>query len=585
MSDLPPLITTREALDEAIAVLARMPTLAVDCETSGLDPLTHDLLLLQLGDAETQVAIDCRRVDLAPLKPLLEGETPKVLHHAKFDYKFLLARAGIRLANVVDTMLIEMLLAGGLPRPSFSLREVAAARLGVDLPKEERTTFEGHAGEFTGAQIDYARRDVAVTYRVLLAQMPRLADQDLTRVAKLECLAVPAFGDMELAGIHLDQDRWRAVVRDAQTRRDASRRALDEAFGGLADRDLFGVVLINYDSEEQVRAAFARAGIDLPDTAEGTLREIPHPAARALAAYREHQKVVSTYGENFLAHVHVRTGRIHPSFQQIGADSGRVSCRDPNLQSVKAGSEFRECFSAPPGKKIVTADYAGCELRIIAEASQDPVFLSTFREGKDLHAIVATAIFGKPVDKATHPELRHVAKTINFGLAYGMGTQGLAAQLGTTPEQAEQWMARYFATYSRIRDYLDASSRQAITRGHAETFLGRKRYFAPPDDPDSPEGRRQMGRIRRQAKNHPIQGTNADMIKLALVRLRDRVRERGLDARTVNMVHDEVVVECDSAQARAVAEVVREAMIDAGRPFIRSVPVEVDVTIADHWSK
>ena len=585
MAEAPPIITTAEQLATAIGPLSRMPMIAVDCETSGLDPLADDLLLLQLGDDRTQFVVDCRRVDLAPLAPLLAGPAPKVMHNGKFDYKFLAARKGLFVGNVVDTMLVEMLLTNGVPRPSYSLRALAAALLGEDLPKEERTTFEGHAGDFTQAQIDYARRDVRVAYRVLLAQMPRLAAQGLERVAKLECGVVPAFGDMELAGVHVDRERWRAALAREETRRDDARRELDRVFAPWADRDLFGAVLINYDSEEQVKAALAKAGVALDDTAEPTLRAVGHPAARALLDYREHQKAVTTYGESFLAHVHPKTGRVHPHFQQLGAESGRVSCRDPNLQNVKSGSEFRACFTAPEGRRIVTADYAGCELRIIAEASRDPVFLATFREGGDLHSIVATAMFGKPVSKTVHADLRQVAKAINFGLAYGMGSQGLAIQIGATPERAEELMNRYFATYARIRDYLESSARQAIARGYSETFLGRKRYWTMPEDPDSPEGRRQMGRIRRQAKNHPVQGTNADMIKLALIWLRERTRAQGLDARVVNMVHDELVVECDAGRARETADLVRETMVEAGRQFVHSVPIEVDVSIGDHWSK
>lgn len=579
------LITTQAELEKAVTGLSERPLLAVDTETTGLDPLRDELLLFQIGDDMDQFVIDCRRVDLGPLKPLLTGPTPKVLHNAKFDYKFIAARTGIRLENMIDTMLVEKILYNGLPSPGYALGNLSLRYLNEELPKEERLTFENHSGRFTNSQIQYAKRDVDTTYRILLKQFPRVEPEGLGRTVKLECGAVAAFGDMELAGVFVDQKRWRKVLAVSLARRDELKKELDEIFSAFADRDLFGQVLINYDSEEQVKDSLKRIKIELPDASERSLRIYDHPATRALLAYREHQKVVSTYGESFLEHIHPADGRIHPSFFQLGAESGRVSCRDPNLQNIKSGSEFRECFTAPPGRSIVTADYGGCELRIIAEASQDPVFLKTFREGGDLHSIVASAMFKTTVSKDERPELRKVAKAINFGLAYGMGAQGLAGQIGSSLAEAEQLVDKYFTTYKRIKRYLERSADRALREGYSETFLGRRRYYLKPDDPDSPEGRRQLGRIRRQAKNTPIQGTNADMIKLALIRLRKEFAEQKLAATTVNTVHDEIVVECDKGIAEKVGELVSATMIRAGEQFIRSVPVEVDCQVGDHWSK
>jgi DNA polymerase-1 len=305
-----------------------------------------------------------------------------------------------------------------------------------------------------------------------------------------------------------------------------------------------------------------------------------HPAARALAEHREHQKIASTYGESFLQHVHPKSGRFHPDFKAIGATTGRSACSDPNLQNIPRGSHFRACFRAPPGRKMITADYSGAELRILAQASKDPVFVRTFGEGGDLHSIVATQIFGVRVSKHENAQLRERAKQINFGLAYGMGAGGLAHQLGTSIDEAQRLLDRYFSALPAVRRYLDASAQLALGRGWAETLAGRRFWLV-----DMNRKREDDGSKRRVAMNMPIQGTNADMIKLAMGRICRVFAERRLDAELVNMIHDELVVEANEAVAEAVRGVVVSEMVAAGAEFIRAVPVEVEAKIDDAWAK
>jgi DNA polymerase-1 len=305
-----------------------------------------------------------------------------------------------------------------------------------------------------------------------------------------------------------------------------------------------------------------------------------HSAAIAIAEWREHQKIVSTYGDAFLAHVHPKTKRLHPRFKPLGAVTGRSSCAEPNLQNIPSGSAFRECFRAPEGRKLITADYSGAELRIIAQASRDPTFVRALCEGDDLHSVVATRLFKKTVSKTEHPDLRARAKAINFGLAYGMGPGGLAEQLGVGMEEAEKLLEAYFDEFPRVRAYLDSASRQAIRRGLAETMAGRRYYFTDMRR----EGKDEQS-LRRVARNMPIQGTSADIIKLAMARLVNALTEQNLDAALVNMVHDELVVECAAGQAEEVKNVVVREMVSAGAEFIDRVPVEVDAKIGDSWEK
>lgn len=568
-------------LEPVLAQLQTMPILAVDTETTGLDPFEDRLVLLQIGDPQRQFIIDCRTVSLEPLRPILESNRPKVLHNAKFDYKMLKAASGIEMANMVDTMLVEQVLTNGLARRSFALSELAESYLALPLDKSKRRSFIDHTGDFSQAQLEYAARDILVTYLVATEQLPHIKEKGLAHTVQLECLAIPSFGDLELNGIFLDRQRWTALIEEARARRDRAKEELDKHFAAPGQVDLFGRPEINYESEQQLKDALYRIGVVVSDTQKNTLLKVKHPVIEHIFEYREQQKVVSTYGEGFIKHIHPKTGRIHPDFRQLGAESGRVSCSKPNLQNIPRDSEFRSCFTAPPGRKIVTADYSGCELRILAELSQDPAFIEAFRKNEDLHAMVARRMFRVPVSKQENRELRDRAKVINFGLAYGMGAQALAATLGTSAREAESLLHDYFHMFPRIKEYLDSSARLALERGWAETIGGRKRYFEVSDELPASE----RAALERQAKNMPIQGTNADMLKLALVLVRDRIKSARLDALLVNTVHDEIVIECAEQAAEATAALVRDCMIEAGEYYLKSVPVEVECRIADAWAK
>jgi DNA polymerase-1 len=264
----------------------------------------------------------------------------------------------------------------------------------------------------------------------------------------------------------------------------------------------------------------------------------------------------------------------------IGAITGRVASSEPNLQNIPARSSFRGCFRAPPGRVIVTADYSAAELRILAEMSRDPVFLRTFADRGDLHAIVAAQVFGRPVSKTENPELRARAKAINFGLAYGMGAQGLAAQIGASVDEAERLLERYFRAFPAIRGHLERSARDALERGFAETLAGRRFWFQDQLTDGVDEGTR-----LRVAKNMPIQGTNADMTKLAMGRIARAVAQDGLDAAIVNMVHDELVLECEASVKDRVVAVVEREMIAAGAELLPNVPIEVETHVGEAWLK
>ncbi|RMG17490.1 MAG: hypothetical protein D6729_08795 [Deltaproteobacteria bacterium] len=578
--DRPALIEDERSLRSACERLAARPILACDLETTGLDPHRDTVLLIQLGDGRLQVAVDARKVtDLSPLRQVLERPGLTVFHNAQFDLKFLKG-LGLEVRRPQDTMLLEILLAGGRRVGARTLKASCDRRVGVSLDKAERATFVGFEGTLTESQIAYAIDDVIATWHLFLAQVPEIERAGMREVARIEGAAVDAFAELEWRGIYLDRAAWEAVLAEAETARDAARKKLERALLPVVGGDLFGNVHVNYESEEALREVFERLGYpDLPNLTRATLSRLDHPVAAALLEYRKHQQVLSRYGEGFLSHIHPVTGRVHARFRQIGASTGRASCEAPNLQNIQSGDAFRRAFCAPPGRKIVTADYAGAELRIIAEMSGDPVFLETFERGGDLHAIVASQIFHTEVSKTVRPELRARAKAINFGLAYGMGAGGLAAETGLPRAEAERLLETYFRTYPRIRAFFEDLAQTGLERGYAVTLAGRRLYLEESDDPQ------RRAHLERVAKNMPIQGSSADIVKLAMARATRRMREEGLDAFIVNTVHDELVFEVSEGDAARAAEVLEAEMVAAGQAFLHRVPTVVDVHVGDHWAK
>lgn len=570
--------------------IADAPFIALDTETSGLDPHTEKLLLIQFGTAEKQALVDAEAVDAHLVKRIFEDDRIVVMHNASFDIKMLMGAYGPELelekARIADTLSAERLIRNGrkssVVMPGYALKTLAERYAGMELDKSIRQGFYGiqSVQELSDAELHYAERDVEATWKVFAEQLPMLERDGLMRVAAIEGAASVPFAHMEYYGAPIDKDAWQRLVDEAKTNSAEARKSLDREFWTVADRDLFGGTTLNYSDDAEVLDALRKLGVDARSTKKEALLATGHSAARAVAEYREHQKIVSSYGETFLQHVHKTTGRIHPRFRPMGATTGRASCSEPNLQNIPARSAFRACFRVPEGRKLITADYQGAELRIIAEASKDPVFIRTMAKGQDLHAVVASRLFGKLVTKEEHPELRARAKAISFGLAYGMGANALAEQLNVDPPEAERLLNQYFQSFPKIRDFFNRSAHDALRRGYTRSMSGRCFWFQ-----DMRQDGKDEGTMVRVAKNMPIQGTNADMTKVAMARITRSIRERGYDAFLVNMVHDELVVESSEGDAEAVKEMVESEMISAAAEFIKRVPVEVDATVSSTWSK
>ena len=572
------LVTDAAGLAEAAKTLQGAETVGVDVETTGLNPREGRMRLLQLATGAETFVVDAFEVeDLSPLKEILEDGPVKILQNAKFDYAFLYAEHGISLSPIFDTMLAAQLLAGGDQSPSFSLEAIAERYVGVELDKDARR--QDWSGRLSAEQLEYAARDAAVLLPLREKLAGELEEDGLGYVSGIEFGAVATISEMELAGVKLDITRWKELERVVRQRRDAKALELEAQFPqpeGVLPLEGLGPSL-NLNSPKQITDAFRSLDIELPDTKVWTLLKIDHPAAGLLLEYRELQKKLGTYLETYPGFVNEKTGRIHANFLQCRVPTGRLACTSPNIQQIPHEDEFRRCFVAEKGNVLVIADYSQVELRILAEVSGDPAFVEAFRRGDDLHRVTAATMYGVAMEEVTKDQ-RSDAKRINFGLMYGRGARSLSAQLGTDEDRGRELIDEYFSNYPKVQRFLQSTANRAARDRTLRTLAGRLRKFGPAstalDD---------RGAMRREAMNYPIQGASADIAKLALVYIREELR--GLDARLVNCIHDEFVVECAESLAPEVEEKTGAAMVRAGEEILSEVPVEVEVTTSPEWSK
>ena len=571
------LVTDAQGLKGVAEALENAGAVGADIETTALNPRDGRMRLLQLATPEETFVVDAFEVrDLSPLRNMLESGPVKILHHGKFDHAFLWAEHGISLSPIFDTMLAAQLLDGGEYGSSYALEAVAERYLDETVDKSARR--EDWSGELSREQLEYAARDAAILLPLRERLEEALEAEELGAVSEIEFGAVAAISEMELAGIKLDVARWRQLEETVRERRDAKALELEAQFPppeGVLPLEGLGPQL-NLNSPQQITDAFRSLGIELPDTRVWTLLKVDHPAARLLLEYRELQKKLGTYLETYAGFIHPKTGRIHANFLQCRVPTGRLACTNPNIQQIPHEDEFRRCFVAEEGYVLVIADYSQIELRILAEVSEDPAFVRAFQKGEDLHRVTAATMYNVPMEAVTK-EQRSDAKRINFGLMYGRGARSLSAQLGTDEERGRQLIDEYFANYPKVQRFLQRTANRAVRDRTLRTLAGRMRKFSNVPVADD------RGAMRREAMNYPIQGASADIAKRALGYVRDELE--GLDARLINCIHDEFVVECAQEVADQVSDRTREAMIRAGEEILDKVPVEVEVAVSHEWTK
>ncbi len=578
------LITTPDELQAAVAQFAAETFIGFDTETTGLDPHRARLRLLQFATPQESFILDAFHFPATALKPLLDilaaNRPIKVAHNAKFDAEFLLKHHGIRLGAVFDTYLASLLISAGNESDRHGLEPVAARYLNIELDKSFQVS--DWSGELSESQLEYAARDAQVLLPLREKLQAKIDELELMQAAKIEFDCINAMAAMELGGIYLEADCWRAQVERTKSAYDKAAVELrKELSAGLPQMSLFeeATSSINLDSPVQVREALARLGLKVESTSEWRLHNLArdHEVIAKLLDYRGLSKSLSAYGLSLLEQINPVTGRVHANFRQIGSPTGRMGCTSPSLHQIPHEKHYRECFRAPSGRKLVVADFSQIEMRILAEFSGDEALLDAFTSGADLHRITASNMLGVPLEEVTNDQ-RSKAKGLNYGIVYGMGAEGLANRINSSVAEAEGLIHKYFAAYPGVARWLQNAADSAVRDSRSRSASGRLWIFRL-----DPKDRQQLGALKRVGKNAPIQGTGSDLFKRAVKLVDDKLQHH--DAQIVHCIHDEIVVECSADIADKIAQLVSVTMVKAGKEFLPRVPVEADAKVTDAWLK
>ncbi len=594
------------ALQELAEKLSAARVIAFDTETTSTDPMRAELVGLSFAAVagEGYYVPVGHQPEMAPggqlgweqVRRVLSGALcdaaiEKVAHNAKYDY-IVLMRNGLTVMPIsADTMVAEWLCDPG--SRNKGLKNLAWARLGVEMEGidtlvgtgKKQISMDAVPVESAAA---YAAADADMTLRLLPLLRAELKQSAALELLQLELALMPLLAQMEMNGVLLDSDYLAELGVVLEKQIESLREAVKQAVG----------YDFNLNSTQQLSTAlFEHMGVDPPrgtrrtasghfSTAVGVLAELAaeHEVVDDILQYRELAKLKSTYVDALPLAVNTETGRVHTSFNQTGTVTGRLASSDPNLQNIpirtEVGRQVRRAFIAPEGCRLVAMDYSQIELRITAHISGDEFLLRAFERDEDIHVATAAAVFGVVPD-AVSSEQRRQAKAVNFGLLYGMGPFRLARSTGITLGEAEEFIETYFARLPGVKRYLDATREQAQREGHVHTLLGRRRYFPLLQLAQSGD-QNARARAEREAINAPIQGTAADIIKLAMVELGRQLSTRLAEARLLLQVHDELLFECPDGEVEALVELARPIMESA---FELAVPLKVDVSVGRNWEQ
>ncbi|MBI5302595.1 MAG: DNA polymerase I [Chloroflexi bacterium] len=617
-------VDTDAELDQLVARLQSLDAFVFDVETTGTNAMLAQLVGIAIGVGKGeayyipleldegrkpkdggQLAFDTNpsssvlrppslsqdRV-LAKLKPLFEStRIAKYAHNAKYD-ALVLAQAGI----TVNHIAFDSIIAAHLIEPSTQL--LGLKKLVADKFKIEMTEIEALIGkgknQISMDQVDvaqvskYACADADYTFRLVEHYRPQLAERGLDKLFnELEMPLVPVLVAIERAGVLLDLDALRVMSGDLAKRLLELEKQIQAHVGAP----------LNVASPAQLAdALFNKLGLPtagVPKTSTGKISTAAdvldslrnaHPVVPLILEHRELSKLKGTYVDALPALVHPDTGRVHTSYNQTGTVTGRVSSSDPNLQNIpirtELGRQVRRAFIAPRGSKLISADYSQVELRILAHITRDPGLLEAFAHNEDIHAATAARLFNVPLAQVTS-DMRRLGKTINFGIAYGITGYGVAARTELSQTQARELIDNYFTQFAKVKEYTEATKREASTRGYVQTLLGRRRYFPELQNAAS-RNVAARNAAEREAINMPIQGSAADIIKIAMLRLHHELHARQLRARMTLQVHDELVLECPDDELAAVVPLVREIMENA---YALESKLRVDVTVGQNWDE
>ncbi|MBA4228263.1 MAG: DNA polymerase I [Hyphomonas sp.] len=602
-----------KTLEDWVARAMTQGHVAVDTETDSLDAVSGGLVGVSLalapgeacyiplahvdpeakGEGDMFGADPPRQIRMADalqvLKPMLEDPaTLKIGQNIKYDL-CVFAQHGIRVAPIDDTMLISFALNAGIH--GHGMDELSERYLG-----HAPITFKDVAGSgkaqksFAQVALDkateYAAEDADVTLRLWLALKPRLRTEHVTTVYEtLERPLVPVLAEMERAGIKVDRQMLSRLSADFNQRMAGLEAQAHEQAGrsfNIGSPKQLGEILFDEMNLPGGKKTKTGAWVTDGDVLEGLAAE-GHELPRTIVDWRMLSKLRSTYTEALQAAINKKTGRVHTSFMMAGAQTGRLSSTDPNLQNIpvrtEEGRKIRQAFIAEDGNVIVSADYSQIELRILAHMADIPALKQAFKDGLDIHAMTASEMFGVPIE-GMDPMVRRQAKAINFGIIYGISGFGLGRQLGIPAGEANQYIKTYFERFPGIRQYMDETKEFARETGFVRTAFGRKINL-----PDMKAKGPARAFAERQAINAPIQGSAADIIKRAMIRMPEALAGAGLSARMLLQVHDELVFECPEKEAEKLIALVQKTMAAADGPALKlSVPLVVEAKAAGNWA-
>jgi DNA polymerase-1 len=555
-------------------------------------PLGHEHeheggLQLEAAAALDQIPLE---EGLARLKPLLESPAVlKVAQNGKYDLA-VLSRYGVEVGPIDDTMLIAFTLEGGLHK-SYGMDELSKRLLAHEPISFKTVAGTGKAQKsFKHVELQsatcYAAEDADVTLRIYEHLRPRLARAHLMTVYEtLERPLPKVLVAMELAGVKVDPDRLRQLSNDFSVRMGELELEAHRVAGrpfNLGSPKQIGDLLFG----EMGLASGRTTATGAMSTDASMLEDLAaqgHELPRILLDWRQLSKLKGTYTDNLVAAIDPRTNRVHTSYSLAAATTGRLASSDPNLQNIpvrtEEGRKIRKCFIAEPGHVLISADYSQIELRLLAHIGDIPQLKKAFADGLDIHAMTASEMFGVPVE-GMPAETRRRAKAINFGIVYGISAFGLANQLSIPRDEASAYIKTYFERFPGIRTYMDRMQRQVRAEGFVTTIFGRKVHI--PAAKGHSQAERAFG--DRAAINAPIQGAAADVIRRAMVRMPQALRDAGLSGKMLLQVHDELIFEAPEAEAEALIAVAKQVMEQAPEPAVAlSVPLVVDARAAANW--
>lgn len=600
------LVDSQDKLDRLVEALAGADQIAFDVETTSTDPMAAELVgisvatepsrgyYLPVGHGQAIAGgpqLELQLV-LEALRPALtDPEIPKVGHNLKYDY-LMLARYGLEAFPLAfDTMIAEWLCDPN--SRNLGLKDLAWVRLGVEMieieeligsGRQQRTMAEVPIAEVT----PYAAADAAIC----LGLRPQL-EQELEEKHQLELFQdlemplVAILAGMERAGIVVDGEFLSEFADELDSQLETIEEEIFDHVGHEfnlnSPQQLSGVLFDTLELEPPDRARKTASGYY--STAASVLEEMRdlHAVVDLVLEHREVAKLKSTYADALQEQIHPETGRAHTSFNQTGSVTGRLASSEPNLQNIpirtELGRQIRRAFVAPEGHLLLAVDYSQIELRIVAHIAQDQAMLQAFAQDQDIHATTAAAVFSVELEGVT-PAMRRQAKGVNFGLIYGMSPFGLTRTTDLTLAEAEDFVDAYFERFPGVQRYLEDTKEKARREGFVETLFGRRRYFPQLKEGGPPTTQQARRRAQREAINAPIQGTAADIIKRAMLRLPDALREAGLQAPMLLQVHDELVFEVPEDQLQATTDLVQEVMRQA---FQLDVPLKTEAKCGGNW--